>query len=316
MNRKVLALLCLCVVGVLCACSKDNLDGRFKEEEDKLAEYITTTFGDAAISLGGGAWLVKTVKYPESATVEAGNYILWNLKITNQVTGETEYTSDKSADKFVDSYVDGGPELTVVLSSFPIDEGLKKMSKGEKGDVYIPSRWIAPDFQTRIYSVEIVDVIRKFSEYQENLMSGYIKKTCKGASADTIKNVVSTIDKTEYNVMYYITDKGSGDPVKENLNVETKTSIFYSIQENIIRPYSVEQDKDKVWSTKSGEKINTLTKTNCVGEILKKMNKGGTVVVAMPSKLYWEDKNLPKNNEGQFYIPKWSVVIFIITINK
>jgi hypothetical protein len=63
------------------------------------------------------------------------------------------------------------------------------------------------------------------------------------------------------------------------------------------------------------EKIHTLTKTNCVEEILTKMNKGGDVVITMPSRLFWEDNKLPANGYGQYYVPKWSVLVFTITIN-
>jgi hypothetical protein len=284
------------------------MEEKLLEEEQKLAEYITTTYGDAAIDLGGGAFLVKTREDKEGFAVEAGNYILWNWKITNQITDELEYTSDISNNKFPDSYVDGGPEITLV-QSFKIDEGLKQMKKGEKGNVFIPSRWLFCDFQPRIFNVEIVDVIKDLSIYQEFLMYGYIKKIHKGISVDTITKVVSTIDNTEYNIMYHILEKGTGESITDGMNIETKTSISYLIRENDVHSFKI--DEDLTWNT---NKINTLTKTNCMGEILKMMKKGGKVIISMPSKLYWEDKNLPKNREDQFYIPKWSVVIFTITI--
>ena len=312
MNIKSLFLWWVFIAGAFCTCSRDDIDVKFLKEEEELAEYILSEFPEA-IFLGGGAYMVKTHEEPEGVTVEAGNYILWNWKKTNHITKELEYTSDLSNVNYVESYAKGGPEITVVLSVFPIDEGLKQMRKEEKGDIYVPSRYLIGDFQPRVFSVEIVDVIKDLSVYQETLMSGYIRKLQhRNATVDTIKNVVSTIDMTEYNVMYYIIEQGTGDPVKERANIETKTSISYLIQENKDLEYIVNQDK--TWSTYSGEKINTLTKENCVGEILKKMNKGGKVVVTMPSKLLWEDKSLPLNEYGQFYIPKWSVVIFTITI--
>jgi hypothetical protein len=283
----------------------------FLEEERILAEYILATYGadaDTVKVLGDGAYLVKTHIEPDGATVEAGNYILWNWKITNQITEELEYTSDLSSIKFQGSYADGGPEITLV-QSFKIDEGLKQMRKGEKGDVYIPSRQLFGDFQPRIYSVEIVDVIRDLSVYQEALMSGFIRRKYKGAAADTIKDVVSTIDMTEYNVMYHISDEGTGGTIT-GTSIETKTNISYMIQLNREHDiHSYKKDEERTWNT---NKINTLTKTSCVGEILKKMKKGGKVDIAMPSKLLWEE--MPVNNDGQYLIPRWSVVILTITI--
>jgi len=312
MNIKTLVLLCTLLGCILCACKKDIEEGLLKEEQ-KLAEYITDTYGDAAINLGGGAFLVKTHEEAEGAKVVAGNYILWNRKITNQITGELEYTSDLSDVKFPDSYIQGGPEITVVLSS-KIDEGLTQMKKGEQGNVYIPSRWLFFDFQPRIFYVDIVDVISDLTVYQETLMSGYIKKLHrKVVPVDTIKNVISSIDGKEYNVMYSIIEKGSGDEIVDGMNLETKTSTSYLIRENDAHSYLV--DQDLTWNTNTTGKMNTQTKTNCVGVILKKMKKGGKVVVAMPSKLYWDDKDLPKNKQtDQYHIPKWSVVIFTITI--
>ena len=314
LNMKILFCVCAFFSVVFCACKNNDLDEKLAEEEQKLAEYIKETYGDAAIDLGGGAYLVKKQEEIEGATIEAGNYILWNWQITNQITEELEYTSDLSNTKFPGSYVDGGPEITLV-QSFKIDEGLKQMRKGEKGDVYIPSRWLFCDFQPRIYSVEIVDVIRDLSVYQELLMYGYIKRNHKGASVDTIKKVVSTIDNTEYNVMYHIYDKGTGEAITDDMSIETKTSISYLIRmngEKDIHPFQVNQDI--TWNT---NKINTLTKTNCMGEILKKLKTGGKVEVTMPSKLFWEDKNLPINQKTeQFYIPKWSIVVFTININQ
>jgi len=303
------------MVCFLCTCTKNDIEEKLLEEESILAEFIKNTFGAAADSLGGGAFLFKTLKNDHGAKVEAGNYILWNWKVTNQTTEKLEYTSDKSSEKFSDSYVDGGPELTIVLSTFPIDEGLKKMNKGEKGDVYIPSRWTYRDMQTRIFSVDIVDVIKDLSIYQEDLMYRYIRRNFRDAKVDTVKNVISTIDNTEYNVMYHIIEQGDGDAITKGMNIVTKTSTSYMVRERDEHPYPF--DEDRRWLTNSGEKINTLTKTNCVGEILEKMNKGGKVVVAMSSKLCWEDKNLPKNKQtDQYYIPKWSVVAFTININK
>jgi len=312
MNRKVFIILCIFVAGVFCACSKDDIDAKLLKEEQELAEYIMSEFPDA-IDLGGGAFMVKGNDV-EDAIVEAGDYILWNRKITNHITKKLEYTSDLTNNKFPDSYVKGGPEITRVLSS-KIDEGLIKMRKGETGDIYIPSRYLICDFQPRVYHVEIVDVIKDLSVYQESLMYGYIRKLpYRTAKVDTIKNVVSTIDLTEYNVMYYIMERGTGDPVKEGMNVGTKTSISYMIQENEVHSYT--SDQDYTWNTNRTGKIPTLTKSNCVGEIFLKeeLQKGGKVVVTMPSRLFWDDKKLPKNGYDQYFIPKWSVVIFTITI--
>jgi len=289
------------------------MDEKLAEEERILTEYITERFGDAAIPLGGGAYLVRTSpENPEGASIEASNYILWNWKITNQITKVQEYTSDKSSVKYPESYVDGGPEITRILS-FKIDEGLANMNKGEKGDIYIPSRFLFCDFQPRIFSVEIVDVIPDLSVHQELLMNGYIRRTYERAKVDTIKNVVSTIDKKEYNVMYHIVHQGEGEAITKGMNIETKTNISYLIRERDIRSYT---DLEITWNTNSTGMINTLTKTNCVGEILEKMNRGGKVVVTMSSKLYWDDDDLPRNKQEQFYIPKWSVVVFTININK
>ena len=315
MNIKYLFIMSLLISAVLCACNRpDDLDKKYLKEEEELAAYVTSEFPDA-INLGKGAFLVKHNEEEEGVPVEAGNYIFWNRVITNHITKDLEYTSNLSNVKFPESYVNGGPEIAVVLSEFPIDNGLKLMRKGERGDIYIPSRHLTMDanFQPRVYAVEIVDVVKDLSLYQESLMYEYIKKLQhRNAKVDTIKNVESTIDKTKYNVMYYIMDKGSGKEISEGADVETKTSISYIIQENEVHDYLDQQDEK--WSTKSGEKINTLTKENCVGEILKQMKKGGKVVIAMSSRLFWEDKNLPKNKHDQYEIPKWSVVIFTITI--
>ena len=311
MNRKVLWF--TLIACVLCACKNDDIDVRFLEEEKELAEFIKDKYGAAAEELGGGTWLVKTHENTEGALVETGNYILWNWQRTNHITEELEYTSDKSDYKFPGSYVNGGPEITQVESSW-VDEGLKKMKKGEKGEVFIPSRWLLYDFQPRVYSVEIVDVIKDLSIYQEALMFEYIKRCHRGASADTIKKVLSTIDNWEYNVMYHIIDEGTGETITDGMNIGTKTSISYLIRlnrESDVHSYQVNQDH--IWNT---NKINTLTQTNCVGEILKKMNKGGKVDIAMPSKLFWDKEDLPVNHYDQYFIPQWSVVIFTITLNK
>ena len=314
MKIKTLISLCTLVACALCSC-RNGIEEELLKEEQKLAEYIKTTYGDAAISLGGGAYLVKTHEEEESEVVEAGNYILWNWKVTNQITGALEYSSDLTNSQFVDSYFHGGPEITVVLSS-KIDEGLVKMKKGERSNVYIPSRWLYHDFQPRIFNVDIVDVITDLTVYQETLMAEHIKslqhKYYRDDSIPTIPNVESTVDGKKYNVMYHILDKGSGEEIADDM-LETTTSISYMVREEVIHPYLV--DMDLSWNTTESGQMNTHTKTNCVGEILKEINKkGGKVVVAMPSKLYWNDDDLPKNVQGQFFIPKWSVVFFTITV--
>jgi len=215
--------------------------------------------------------------------------------------------------KYPDSYVHGGPELTVVLSSI-MDEGLTHMNKGEKANVYIPSRWLFFDFQPRVFHVDIVEVIKDLTVYQEALMYRYLRRlqTHRGAPVDTVKNVVSTIDNSEYNVMYHIMEKGTGEAITDGMNVETKKTISYMIQNEVVHQYAA--DQNYTWHTNSTGNMNTLTKTNCMAEIFTKMKKGGKVVVAMPSILFWDNDNLPVNNNGQFFIPKGSVVIFTITI--
>ena len=311
MNIKSLFLAGTLFVCLLYACKKNDIDEKLAEEEQKLEEYIKTTYGNAAINLGGGAFLVKTQEETEGATVEAGNYILWNRKITNQISGALEYTSESSNIKYPDSYVHGGPEITVVLSS-KIDEGLTQMKKGEQGSVFLPSRWLFLDFQPRIFNMEIVDVIKDLSVYQEALMYGYLRNKHK-VKVDTVKNVVSAIDNTEYNVMYHIMEKGTGEAITDGMNIETKTTMSYLIRNDQVHSYT--EDQDLTWNTNTTGKMNTLTKTNCVAEILKKIKKGGKVVVAMPSKLLWDDKDLPKVQE-QYAVPKWSVVVFTITIKQ
>jgi hypothetical protein len=310
MNRKSLTVWYALFVCVVCACNRNDIDEKLAEEERTLTEFVTTRFPNA-ISLGSSVYLVKTHEEPNGAKIEAGDHILWNWEIINQITGELEYTSEQNTGtKFEDSYVDGGPEITLVQSSV-VDEGLKQMKKGEKGDIYLPSRWRFFDFQPRIFSVEIVDVISKgLSVYQEALMTGYIKNTCNKAVADTIKDVISSTDNIEYNVMYHIIDKGAGAAITNGMNIASKVSISYLIRENEAHNY---REEEITWETSPGERVNTQTKTNCMGEILKKMNQGGKVMIAMPTHLYWEDANLPKNDYKQYRIPKWSVVVFTIT---
>jgi len=302
----------------LSACKKDDIYEKYAEEEKKLAEYILDTYGscdeETVFCLDRGAYLIKTVIKQDSVLIEAGNHIIWNRTETNQITGIVEYTSEISDYKFVDSYVYGGPEITMVLESI-IDKGLAKMKKGEKGKLYISSYWYYSDFEPRIIDVEIVDVIKRLPEYQNELMFENVKKICKkGAYVDTIKNILSTSDNTKDNIaMYYIIDTGKGDRIIDGMIVNTRTSISYSIQDDIIQPYTIGQNQ--AWNV---NKISTsLTSTNFMGEVFKKMRKGGRVVVAMPSKLYWDDEKLPTsvNEYGQFFIPRWSVVVFTITIN-
>jgi len=293
-------------------CNNNNIDEKFFEEEKKLADYIEATYPDAAIKLDAGAFLVKTFEKEDSVVIQEGNHILWNRKVTNHITEELEYTSDFSNDKYEFSYVYGGPEITMVLSSI-VDKGLTRMKKGEKGNVYLSSRWLYKDFQPRIFYVDIVDVINNFHEYQETLMFGHLKKFCRHATIDTLKNVRSTDDNTkDNNVMYHIINEGKGSAITEGMNIETKTSISFLIRDKEILPYTV--DQKQTWHV---YRTNELTSSNCIGEILKKMKRGGKVVITMPSKLYWDDKNLPSpvNEYGQFYIPKWSVVVLTISIN-
>jgi len=299
----------------LFACNKNDIYEKLAEEEQKLADYIADTYGDAAINLGGGAFLVKLVEQQDSVVIEPGDYIICNRRVTNQITEELEYTSDLSNMKFQDSYVKGGPEILRILES-KFDEGVRLMTKGEKGKIYIPSRWLFNDFEPRIFYVDIVEVIKSLPEYQHDLMFEYVRKICKkGAYVDTVKNIASTSDKTSNNiVMYYIMDEGKGDVISDGSNVETKTSISFLLQDSKINNYTSEQKQ--TWNS---NKIDTpLTSSNFMGEILKKMKKGGKVVVAVPSKLYWDDDNLPTpvNEFGQFNIPRWSVVVFTIVINN
>jgi len=188
------------------------------------------------------------------------------------------------------------------------------MRKGEKGKLYISSYWYFSDFEPRIIDVEIVDVIKGLTEHQNNLMFENVKKVCnKDAYVDTVKNVTSASDMTKDNiVMYYIVDRGKGDEITDGMIVNTSTSISYTIQDGRVQPYTT--GKNQSWQVNL---TNSLTSTNFMGEIFKKMKRGGSVVVTMPSKLYWDDNSLPTpvNDYGQFYIPKWSVVVFTISIN-
>ena len=312
MNDRVLVFLCtVLLTSILSACNKNDVEDKLAEEARALDDYIAEKYGDKAIKFGGGAYLIKTYEDEEGAIIEASNHILWNWSLVNHITKMPEYTSDFTSVKFPKSYVDGGPEIYPVLSTI-LDKGLVLMRKGERGRIYIPSSLLNRDFHPRVYSFDIVDVIDDLKKYQEDLMYGYIEKKCKGAVADTIPKVVSTADNKEHNVMYHIMEQGDGDAITNSMSIQTTTTVSYMIRDDDVRSVVPVVVPDNTWTT--GGTFTTLTKTNCVGEILTKMNKGGKVVVGMPSRLFWEDDKLPLNDVYQYYIPKLSVVIFTITI--
>ena len=300
------------VIGFLASCRKDNTDEKLKEEEDKLAAYMAD-HPDAVKVNGYEAYVVTTKKQDEGAKVDAGDYILWNYTVKNFETGETEYTSNKTSNIiYQNSYVYGGPELTLVLTS-ALDEGIKLLKKGESGDIYIPSRYIFADFQTRIWKVEIVNVITDLNVYQKSLMYNYLREinfqNTGLSSVDTIKNVESSIDNKKYDVLFYIVDQGDETtPITpETTKIETRTSAAYTIQEGVVHSFVSESDFS--WSSTS-----TKTKTDCVGEILRKMNKGGKVIIAMPHILYYGEEPFLDDKKMQIVVPMKSVLIFTITI--
>ncbi len=302
------------VIGLFGSCSKDNTDEKLKEEEDKLAAYMAD-HPEAVKVTGKEIYVIKTKEQEEGEKVVAGNFILWNHTVKFLETSEIEYNSERSNVIYPGSYVDGGPEL-VLIQSWPLDEGIKLLKKGELGDIYIPSRYTICDFQTRVWNAEIVDVITDMNKYQEALMYNYLRGVIsqekRSIKVDSVKNVKSTVDNKEYNVMYHIVDQGAGDPIASDATkIDTRTSVAYTIREGIsnVRPFAFEQDFS--WINSS-----TKTKEDCVGKILREMHKGGKVIVAMPHILYFGDEPLWNDKKMQIIVPQWSVLIFTITIKS
>lgn len=304
------------------ACNKDDRDEKLAAEEQKLTEYMESTFPDAK-KLANGLYIDKLSEITNAPKPEAGKYVFVDYILKWLYTGQTEFVSYKDYESYQPIYLplykDGGPELWQLTAPlYGISAGIGEMREGETAHIYLASRYndlIPGDFNTRLMWVRLVKVIDDLTLYQESLMSEYLKQV--GGEVDTVK-VKSSIDFNEYSIMYAIEDEGDGDQITDAAAAKTKTSLSYMLQDyNTTYEYLDAQDIS--WETGSYP-TGLYTETNAMSEILTKMKKGGNVTVAMPYKLFFGDPRtnndkVPRDGETQqIAVPVGSVIILKITI--
>ncbi len=313
-----------CIVAIIFwSCNKDDTAEKMAAEDQKLTEYMQTNLPDAT-NVSGGLYINKLTTIDDSPKPEAGKFVLIDYMLYTLYDNVLERVSYMDYENYQSAYPSiykfGGPEiwqLTAPLTG--ISECIGQMHEGETSNIFFSSRhnvfYPYADFTTRKLWLKLVKVIDDITVYQENLMSNYLKN-CTGGGTDTII-VQSTVDNNPYKVMFRILNEGTGEKIGDNVEVKSTASASYLIQDRVAHPYV--SNEEVKWNTANNSNLHTFTKSNCIGEILKKMKKGGKVALALPYRLVYGDKdeNIPvDDNTGQCVVPMYSVLIYEITLTN
>ena len=302
MNKQILWIFLCAALCIFHSCNKDETGEKLAEEDLKLEEFIKGNYPEALSLSSTGAYLVKKNENDNGTIIEAGDYILWNWTQTNMTTEAVEYKSDKSTGVVYEgSYVDGGPEIALVQSTI-LDEGIKHLVKGETADIYLSSRWTYYDFQSRFISIEIVEVIKELTKYQEPIMWSYLK--CPGSKVDTIK--LTAYDKEEYNIFYHISIYGN-DKKEIDQNAQWDIDASYILQAGVCKPYTIYQMDLEGAVVKNI--IDAVNKKN-----QHKIYKGGEISLAVPYKIVYKDQAYTNDHE-QYVVPPNAIIIFKVKIS-
>ena len=301
-------------VSLICACSKNEIEEKWAEEEKKLAEWIKENKPDLVIS--NGIYFEKTGKeYSENIQPEVGDYVLIDFKCSFLSDGTVEEVSYKDWQKhealYPSTFKEGGPELW--MPERWASMGIGQMHENEQANVYVPSRLLGlQDFKTRVYEINLKKVIdTDLKTYQEKLMECCMKKY-----RDNVDTVTITDNGKDYYVLYHIEREGFGADVINAISVKTHTSEYYYMQNDDSKTCFTDRERigcnDNVskFHQKISEMFSLETRSGT------KLKKGGRIIAVMPYKIMYGDKLNKDSDTGQYIAPEHSVLKYEINIDN
>ena len=299
----------------LFSCSKNNIEELWAAEEARLKEWINENRPDAIFSNGVYFYKIGT-QHPENIQpdTELRDNILVDFIcrfLDDDVVEEVSYKDWRSHQaQYPSIFKEGGPELWTHDRWAPM--GLGQMREDEWANVYVPSRLLnKQDLRTRVYTFHLKRVINPdILAYQEKLMSSFMERF--GEAVDTI--TISDNGK-DYHLMYHVVNEGSGTNVDQPLDVNTRTSEFYFLEDDDFRTCFSNLAKKGFngnvsnFSTKISDVfVNNPSKNNL------QVRKGSKIVAVMPYRIMYHDKLNSSN--GQYVAPLSSVLKYEIIIDN
>ena len=297
MKIKSLVLLCTLSGCIFHACSKNDLEEKWAEEEAKLSEWMKENHPDAVFD--NIIYYEKFgSEYPDNKQPDANDHVLVNFICSFLYDDTVETVSNKDwqahGAKNQSLYREGGPELW--SPDMWGNKGLINLLEKERAFVYIPSRILnLQDFKPRKFEIELVKVIDvDLKSYQEKLMGNCMRKFGKCVDTITIK------DKGKDYYVIYNVDEGKGDAIDIS-DVKTHYSESYLLQEGDYRACVSNQAKTG-WDKK-------------FSRMFQSVKKGGKITVVMPYRIMYDDKPYKDHNQ-QYLAPHGSVLKYEINIDQ
>ena len=312
MNVKSFFFVATLFAGIFCACSKNEIEEKWAEEEKKLAEWISEN--KPYLSINSGIYIEKIKpEYSDNIQPEVGDYVLVDFICSflyDEIVEEVSYKDGQENYEalYPSTFREGGPELW--MPERWMSMGIGQLRENEKAYIYVPSRLLGlQDFKTRLYEIHLRKVIdTDLKTYQENLMGCCMKKY-----HDHVDTITITDNGKDYYVIYHVEKEGSGDAFNA-ISVKTHTSEYYYMQNDDSRTCFIDRERtgcnDNI--SKFYQKISEMFSTETRNG--KKMKKGGRIIAVMPYKIMYGDK-LNKEN-GQFIAPEHSVLKYEINIDN
>ncbi|GHT79011.1 hypothetical protein FACS189464_3370 [Bacteroidia bacterium] len=307
MNKKYLVV--LFIVGILSvACSKEESEVKLIEEEQKLDEWVSANDINAK-KISGGVYI--SVAETSSPKPEAGQYILFNYRQRFLADFTLELSSSASDDAlYLQKYVYGGPELLQLTAPLVgIYAAIAKMGEGQSANIYFSSRNNAfsdnRDFKSRKMELELVKIIPGLSLYQDSLSYHHIADGVECVKIDTIATQ-SISDQKKHNILYSVINEGNGARMKGKTVVNTNITAYYALQKS----QKIFWENEEKVNIINDNRFHGFTNNNYIDKIVRDMQIGGNLRIAMPSDLCMQYSG----QDSQYVVPMGSVVIFDIKI--
>lgn len=289
---------------LLSSCLKDEYEELEKEELAELKEYLEENGITEEASLNSVYYIYE--KYGNGVFPESGEYVRINyehrlLDGTLVVTNDSSLIDWNSTDSTIYEDFIFIP-LKIVCDQFRmagLNIGIKNISEGGKAKLIIPSKLGFYDFETRIFTVEIVEVIPDIVDYEKENLALYLDRNS------------ITVDSTESGLYYIEEEKYGMDEstiVEEGDSLLVKYTGFFLEMDAQPVQFETTGNDTVLWTYFSADYIEGFA------EGLSYMHPGTKAKIIIPYYLGYDDEILYHSSGYFTLIPAYSTLIFDIEL--
>jgi hypothetical protein len=300
-NINIIAILVISLSIVLSACSRDDVAEKWAEEENDLYNWMRENEPGLRPLKNGVYVKITGERQLENMKPETTDHVMVNFVcrfFDDETIEQTSYMQWDIEPLYLPAYKHGGPELWEFLRWGKI--GIDQMHKGESAKIYVPSRALnLQDFRTRVYDIELVDVIENIGTYQDKMITNFFRASYPNGKIDSIK---ITIDGRQQFIVYHIDDDGFGSELPF-ASVRTRFNEYFILNRDFQLSMDNISRSGRYWASN-------------FADMLQPARRGRKVTALMPVKVIYHEGFLLDENRTQYIVPPGSVLRYEIEIER